>query len=152
MAALSMGCGAGGSREALDRLRRLVKLNPAPEGPSQATLDSLRAWKGDHCPAEKVAAPHPLDKAVSTRKDKAAPVVHARSLGKSPRRLLLRGSRRSRSKTTMSTIDSPEKQQAAKKAGRTLEYDYGSVYCAQGRAGGFTSVLSGTATNPGMKR
>jgi hypothetical protein len=46
----------------------------------------------------------------------------------------------------------PKKQQANKKEGRTLDYDYGSVYCHQGCAGGFTGVLSGTARNPGMKR
>jgi hypothetical protein len=48
--------------------------------------------------------------------------------------------------------DSPAKQAAAKKAGRTLEFDYGSVYCHQGCAGGFTDVLRGSARNPGMKR
>jgi len=135
----------------LGRFRRLAKLNPAPEDPSQATLDSLKAWKGDHCPAEKVAAPRPLDNAVSPRKDKATPVVHERSLAKPTKAPPARVAKKPQENNNVS-YDSPEKRQAAKKAGRTLEYDYGSVYCAQGCAGGFTSVLGGTATNPGMKR
>ena len=48
--------------------------------------------------------------------------------------------------------DSPAKRAEAKKAGRTLEFDYGSVYCHQGCAGGFTDVLGTTARNPGAKR
>ncbi|MFZ0398381.1 MAG: caspase family protein [Methyloceanibacter sp.] len=144
------GTWSGGSREALGRFRRLAKLNPAPEDPSQATLDSLKAWKGDHCSAEKVAAPLP-PKAAAPRKDKATPVVHPRSLGKAAKTPPARVAKKPQQNNNVS-YDSPEKQQAAKKAGRTLEYDYGSVYCHQGCAGGFTSVLSGTATNPGMKR
>jgi hypothetical protein len=57
-----------------------------------------------------------------------------------------------RSGSNAADYDSPEKQRAHKNAGRTLEYDYGSVYCHQGCAGGFTGVLSGTARNSGMKR
>lgn len=40
----------------------------------------------------------------------------------------------------------------ATRPGQIDDYDYGSVYCHQGCAGGFTGVLKGTATNPGMKR
>ena len=78
-------------------------------------------------------------------------MVHPRSLGKAAKTPPARVAKKPQQNNNVS-YDSPEKQQAAKKAGRTLEYDYGSVYCHQGCAGGFTSVLSGTATNPGMKR
>jgi len=61
------------------------------------------------------------------------------------------GEKRSAHPNNNVDYDSP-KQQANKKEGRTLDYDYGSVYCHQGCAGGFTGVLSGTARNPGMKR
>ena len=120
------GVWSGGPREALDRFRRLAKLNPAAPGdPNQAMLDSLKAWKGDHCPAEKVAAPRPLDKAASPRKDKATPVVHEPSLAKPTKAPPARVAKTPQYNNDV-TYDSPEKRQAAKKAGRTLEYDYGS--------------------------
>ena len=78
-------------------------------------------------------------------------MVHERSLAKPTKAPPARVAKKPQENNNVS-YDSPEKRQAAKKAGRTLEYDYGSVYCAQGCAGGFTSVLGGTATNPGMKR
>lgn len=62
------------------------------------------------------------------------------------------GEKRSAHPNNNVDYDSPKKQQAHKKEGRTLDYDYGSVYCHQGCAGGFTGVLRGTARNPGMKR
>ena len=145
------GVWSGGSREALDRFGRLAKLNPAPDEPVQATLNSLKAWKSGHCPAETVTAPRPTQKVATPRKEKATPVVRERSLAKPAKAPPARVAKKPQQNNNVN-YDSPEKQQAAKKAGRTLEYDYGSVYCAQGCAGGFTSVLSGTATNPGMKR
>ncbi len=142
------GVWSGGSKEALDRFSQLAKLNPAPEEPGQATLDFLKAWKGDHCPAAKVATPRPSDKIAAPRKEKVSPALAPAKTTKSPRGKVAKNP----GPNNNVNYDLPEKQQAAKKAGRTLEYDYGSVYCAQGCAGGFTGVLSGTATNPGMKR
>jgi Caspase domain len=135
------GVWGGGSKEALDRFSQLAKLNPAPDEPGQATLDSLKAWKGDHCPT--VAA--------TPRKENVAPVTRARAPAKVVKTPPAKVAKKPRQDNNVS-YDTPEKQQAAKKAGRTLEFDYGSVYCHQGCAGGFTDVLSGTATNPGMKR
>ncbi len=145
------GVWSGGSREALDRFSRLAKLNPAPDEPGQATLDLLKVWKSGHCPVETVTAPRPMQKVAAPRKEMATPVVRERSLAKPAKAPPARVAKKPQQNNSVN-YDLPEKQQAAKKAGRTLEYDYGSVYCAQGCAGGFTSVLSGTATSPGMKR
>jgi hypothetical protein len=119
--------------------------------PGQATLDSLKVWRGGHCPAETVTAPRPTQKVATPRKANVTPVVHSRSIAKPAKTPPARVAKKPQQNNNVN-YDSPEKQQGAKKAGRTLEYDPGSVYCGQGCAGGFTSVLSGTATNPGMKR
>jgi hypothetical protein len=147
------------SKGALDRYRHVAKLAPAAQEPDQATLDSLKAWKGQHCIPEKFVAP---------RNEQATPLAHEQlkgtktpKLAKTPKasspvkRAVKASNGRTRTLDRPSSgadYDSPAKQAEAKKAGRTLEFDYGSVYCHQGCAGGFTDVLSGTARNPGMKR
>ena len=45
------------SKGALDRYRHVAKLAPAAQEPDQATLDSLKARKGQHCIPEKVVTP-----------------------------------------------------------------------------------------------
>jgi len=116
----------------------LAKLEPAPEEPEQSTLASLKAWDGGHCAV--------------IRKEQAAPVVcepaPAKAAKKSPASRKAASTPRQRTK-----VRSAEKPASPKKRPGFIEdFDSGSVYCHQGCAGGFTNVMKGTATNPGMKR
>jgi uncharacterized caspase-like protein len=116
-----------GSRAALDRFARLAKLEPAPEEPVGSTLASLKAWDGAHCAV--------------VRKQQAAPVVRERAPAKAAKKRPAPAE-----KATASRRAAPKERSTGKK---TLD---NSVYCHQGCAGGFESVLESTARNPGMKR
>ena len=125
------GVWSGGSKEALDRLSRLAKIEPASGEPDQGILDKLKSWRGDHCPVVKTATPR-KEKAVSAPRDRHPPKV-----AKPPQAEVARTQPTSATKER--SIDKP----------RSIDT---SVYCHQGCAGGFEGVLSTTATNPGMKR
>lgn len=154
------GVWSGASRDALEKFSRLARLSASVEEPGPGTLNSIRSWKGEHCAVEKIARPET---------EKTSPVVREQRKGaktpkvaKTPKASSTAATKRSTKvskeakkaskPSSAADYDTPEKQRAAKKAGRTLEYDYGSVYCHQGCAGGFTGVLGGTARNSGMKR
>jgi outer membrane protein assembly factor BamD (BamD/ComL family) len=147
------------SRGALDRYRRVANLDPATQEPDQATLDSLKAWKGQHCIPEKVATPRndqvtPLarEQLKGTKTPKLAKTPKASSPVKRAVKATGGNTKTVDRPSSGADYDSPAKRAEAKKAGRTLEFDYGSVYCHQGCAGGFTDVLGTTARNPGAKR
>jgi hypothetical protein len=153
------GVWSSASKGALERYRSVAKLAPAAQEPDQATLDSLKAWKGQHCIPEKAAAPRPEQATAGERLKQAKPPKLAKAPKTSPPAPVKRSVKASSGNTKTADqprsgadYDSPAKQEAAKRAGHTLEYDYGSVYCHQGCAGGFTDVLGTTARNPGMKR
>jgi uncharacterized caspase-like protein len=128
-----------GSRAALDRFARLAKIEPIPEEPVGSTLASLKAWDGAHCAV--------------VRKQQAAPVIRERAPAKAAKSSPASPKATSASRRRSSKVRSAEKPASEKKRPGFIEdFDSGSVYCHQGCAGGFTNVMKGTATNPGMKR
>jgi hypothetical protein len=143
------GVWGDGSTEALHRFARLAKLDATPGGPSQDVLDTVRGWKGNHCAVEKVAVPS---------REKAARVVRERPAAKIVNTPKATETTQPKAKVTKvtpkerSVKKTDQVERSAKKAGQVDDFDTGSVYCHQGCAGGFTSVLKGTAKNPGMKR
>ncbi len=60
-----LGCYSGSVSEdwsprtgqALERFNRLATLELPLDAPEQASLDALKAWKGPHCPIEKIVTP-----------------------------------------------------------------------------------------------
>jgi hypothetical protein len=154
------GVWSGDSKEALERFNRVAKLTPSAEEPDPMTLDSIKSWKGERCAAEKIAKPAKENTSPVAREQrkgakspKVARTPKAPSAGAAKRATKVsKDAKKVPKASSAADYDTPEKQRATKKAGRTLEYDYGSVYCHQGCAGGFTSVLGGTARNSGMKR
>lgn len=145
------GVWSGASRDALEKFSRLAELSASVEEPDPATLASIRAWKGGHCAVEKIAKPA-TEKAspVAREQRKGAKTSKVAKTPKAPSTAAVKRSmkvskdaKKVSKQNSGADYDTPEKQRAAKKAGPTLEYDYGSVYCHQGCAGGFTGVLGG---------
>lgn len=132
-----------GSRAALDRFGRLAKLDPAPQEPLESTLASLKAWNGEHCPVERAKVPRQEKPAAVARKRPPANAAKTRPPSKAAT-----APRPSTPKVRSAGKPASEK----KRPGYIEDFDSGSVYCGQGCAGGFTNVMKGTATNPGMKR
>ena len=78
------GVWSDGSRKALDRFSRLAKFGSTPVEPVQATLDSLKAWKGEPCAVEKVATPRG-EKATPTARERPPAKVAQNSVRLHPR-------------------------------------------------------------------
>ena len=131
------------SRKALDRFSRLAKLDPTLGEPVQATLNSLKAWKGEPCAVEKVATPRG-EKAKPTARER--PVARVAKPPKVPPKVAK--TPQAPARVVKTPRSNPPKESSANKPSSMDT----SVYCHQGCAGGFESVLKGTATNPGMKR
>lgn len=66
-----------GSQEALRRFHKFANLGPAPEEPTEGTLNALETWTGGNCSVEKALRAAPTDKSSASRKKKVAPAERA---------------------------------------------------------------------------